>query len=130
MAQPSTRRERRRRRPDGASPRSPEWPGALAWRRGRRRTGARLNGDQTSLALRLGAVLILTPGYTNAVAGATALNVAGGMSGFAGTLAPEQLGEKPSFLCALRAAQRFVDHREALRNPPGPAETFSQFSKK
>ena len=89
-----------------------------------------LNGDQPSLALRLGAVLILTPGYTNAVAGAAALNVAGGMSGFAGTLAPEQLGEKPSFLCALRAAQRFVDHREALRNPPGPAETFSQFSKK
>src|SRR5262247_1076765 len=48
-----------------------------------------LNGDQASLALRLGTVLILTPGYTNAVAGATALNVAGGMSGFAGTLAPE-----------------------------------------
>jgi 2-methylcitrate dehydratase PrpD len=48
-----------------------------------------LNGDETSLALRLGAVLILTPAYTNAVAGATALNVAGGMSGFAGTLAPE-----------------------------------------
>jgi 2-methylcitrate dehydratase PrpD len=54
--------------------------------------GARLRGlsaNQTSLALRLGAVLILTPSYTNAVAGATALNVAGGMSGFAGTLAPE-----------------------------------------
>src|ERR1044071_2062886 len=48
-----------------------------------------LNGDQTSLALRLGAVLILTPGYTNAIAGATALNVAGGMSSFAGALAPE-----------------------------------------
>src|SRR5437016_13613992 len=48
-----------------------------------------LNGDQTSLALRIGATLVLTPGYTNAVAGATALNVAGGMSGFAGTLAPE-----------------------------------------
>src|SRR5216117_2055248 len=39
-----------------------------------------LNGDQTSLALRLGAVLILTPAYTNAVAGATALNVAGGLT--------------------------------------------------
>jgi 2-methylcitrate dehydratase PrpD len=49
----------------------------------------RLNGDQASLALRLGAILILTPSYTNAVAGATALNVAGGMSGLAGTLAPE-----------------------------------------
>jgi len=48
-----------------------------------------LNGEQTSLALRLGAILVLTPAYTNAVAGATALNVAGGMSGFAGTLAPE-----------------------------------------
>ncbi|MGC2411877.1 MAG: MmgE/PrpD family protein, partial [Stellaceae bacterium] len=33
--------------------------------------------------------LLLTPSYTNAVAGATALNVAGGMSGFAGALAPE-----------------------------------------
>ena len=48
-----------------------------------------LNGEQTSLALRIGAILVLTPGYTNAVAGATALNVAGGMSGFAGVLAPE-----------------------------------------
>src|SRR5256885_4341542 len=54
--------------------------------------GARLRGstaEQMSLALRIGAILTLTPGYTNAVAGATALNVAGGMSGFAGTLAPE-----------------------------------------
>ena len=32
---------------------------------------------------------MLTPSYTNAVAGATALNVAGGMSGFAAALAPE-----------------------------------------
>jgi hypothetical protein len=55
-------------------------------------TGARLRrltGEQMSLALRIGAILVLTPGYTNAVAGATALNVAGGMSGFAGALAPE-----------------------------------------
>ena len=54
--------------------------------------GARTRGltaDQTSLALRIGAILVLTPAYTNAVAGATALNVAGGMSGFAGVLAPE-----------------------------------------
>ena len=54
--------------------------------------GARLRGltgEQVSLALRIGAMLILTPAYTNAVAGATALNVAGGMSGFAGILAPE-----------------------------------------
>jgi len=54
--------------------------------------GARVRGvtgDQMSAALRIGAILVLTPGYTNAVAGATALNVAGGMSGFAGALAPE-----------------------------------------
>jgi len=54
--------------------------------------GARLHGvtaEQMSLALRIGSVLVLTPSYTNAVAGATALNVAGGMSGFAGVLAPE-----------------------------------------
>jgi 2-methylcitrate dehydratase PrpD len=55
---------------------------AGAWLRG-------LTGEQTSLALRIGTILILTPGYTNAVAGATALNVAGGMSGFAGIIAPE-----------------------------------------
>ena len=48
-----------------------------------------LNAEQTSLALRIGSILVVTPGYTNAVAGATALNVAGGMSGFAGMLAPE-----------------------------------------
>ena len=54
--------------------------------------GARLRGcnaEQTSRALRLGATLLLTPSYTNAVAGATVLNVAGGMSGFVGALAPE-----------------------------------------
>jgi 2-methylcitrate dehydratase PrpD len=54
--------------------------------------GARLRGldaDETSRALRIGATLVLTPSYTNAVAGATALNVAGGMSGFAGALVPD-----------------------------------------
>jgi 2-methylcitrate dehydratase PrpD len=54
--------------------------------------GARLRGlnaDETDRALRIGATLVLTPSYTNAVAGATVLNVAGGMSGFAGTLAPD-----------------------------------------
>jgi 2-methylcitrate dehydratase PrpD len=39
--------------------------------------------------MRIAATLVLTPSYTNAVAGATALNVAGGMSGFAASLAPE-----------------------------------------
>ncbi len=54
--------------------------------------GARLHGlsaQETSRALRIGASLLLTPSYTNAVAGATALNVAGGMSGLIGSLAPE-----------------------------------------
>ena len=40
-------------------------------------------------AMRIATTLLLTPSYTNAVAGATALNVAGGMSGFAAALAPE-----------------------------------------
>jgi len=54
--------------------------------------GARLRGlnaADTSRALRIGATLVLTPSYTNAVAGATSLNVAGGMSGFAAALAPD-----------------------------------------
>jgi 2-methylcitrate dehydratase PrpD len=54
--------------------------------------GARLRGLDTagiSLAMRIATVLMLTPSYTNAVAGATVLNVAGGMSGFAAALAPE-----------------------------------------
>jgi 2-methylcitrate dehydratase PrpD len=54
--------------------------------------GARLRGLDAagvSLAMRIAATLVLTPSYTNAVAGATALNVAGGMSGFAGAFAPE-----------------------------------------
>ena len=54
--------------------------------------GARLRGmnaEQISRAMRIATTLVLTPSYTNAVAGATALNVAGGMSGFVGALAPE-----------------------------------------
>ena len=54
--------------------------------------GARLRGldaNGISRAMRIAATLLLTPSYTNAVAGATALNVAGGMSGFAGSLAPD-----------------------------------------
>ncbi len=54
--------------------------------------GARLRGLDTagiSRAMRIATVLLLTPSYTNAVAGATALNVAGGMSGFAAALAPD-----------------------------------------
>jgi len=54
--------------------------------------GARLKGLDAagvSLAMRIATTLVLTPSYTNAVAGATALNVAGGMSGFAASLAPE-----------------------------------------
>jgi 2-methylcitrate dehydratase PrpD len=54
--------------------------------------GARLRGLDAagiSRAMRVATTLLLTPSYTNAVAGATALNVAGGMSGFAAALAPE-----------------------------------------
>jgi 2-methylcitrate dehydratase PrpD len=54
--------------------------------------GARLHGLDAagiSRAMRIATTLMLTPSYTNAVAGATALNVAGGMSGFAAALAPE-----------------------------------------
>src|SRR6185312_13578330 len=54
--------------------------------------GARLRGldaNGISRAMRIATTLMLTPSYTNAVAGATALNVAGGMSGFAAALAPE-----------------------------------------
>jgi 2-methylcitrate dehydratase PrpD len=54
--------------------------------------GARMRGLDAagvSLAMRIAATLVLTPGYGSTVAGATALNVAGGMSGFACTLAPE-----------------------------------------
>jgi 2-methylcitrate dehydratase PrpD len=54
--------------------------------------GARLRGLNAggiSRAMRIATTLMLTPSYTNAVAGATALNVAGGMSGFAAALAPE-----------------------------------------
>jgi 2-methylcitrate dehydratase PrpD len=54
--------------------------------------GAKLRGLDAagvSRAMRIASVLVLTPSYTNAVAGATALNVAGGMSGHAAALAPE-----------------------------------------
>ncbi len=54
--------------------------------------GARLHGLDgagISRAMRIATTLLLTPSYTNAVAGATALNVAGGMSGLAAVLAPE-----------------------------------------
>ena len=54
--------------------------------------GARLHGLDAagiSRAMRIGVTLVLTPSYTNVVAGATALNVAGGMSGFAAALVPD-----------------------------------------
>jgi 2-methylcitrate dehydratase PrpD len=54
--------------------------------------GARLYGLDAagvSLVMRIAATLMLTPSYTNAVTGATALNVAGGISGFAAALAPQ-----------------------------------------
>ncbi len=54
--------------------------------------GAKLRGMDAagiSLAMRVAAPLVLAPSYTHVVAGATALNVAGGMAGFAGVLAPD-----------------------------------------
>jgi 2-methylcitrate dehydratase PrpD len=54
--------------------------------------GARLRGLDAagiSLSMRIATTLVLTPSYTNAVHGATALNVAGGMSSFAAALAPD-----------------------------------------
>jgi 2-methylcitrate dehydratase PrpD len=54
--------------------------------------GARVRGFDAaavSLAMRISTTLVLTPSYTNAVAGATTLNVAGGMSGYVGALAPD-----------------------------------------
>jgi 2-methylcitrate dehydratase PrpD len=54
--------------------------------------GSRLRGlsaTDVSRAIRIAATLVLTPSYNNAVAGATALNVAGGMSGFVLGLAPD-----------------------------------------
>lgn len=54
--------------------------------------GARVRGLDAagvSLAMRIATVLVLTPSYNNVVAGATALNVAGGMSSFAAALASD-----------------------------------------
>jgi 2-methylcitrate dehydratase PrpD len=54
--------------------------------------GARMRGIDAagvSRAMRIAAVLMMTPSYMNTGAGATALNIAGGMSGFAGALAPD-----------------------------------------
>jgi len=54
--------------------------------------GARVRGFDArgvSRAMRVATTQLLTPSYTNTVAGATTLNVAGGMSGFVGALAPD-----------------------------------------
>jgi 2-methylcitrate dehydratase PrpD len=54
--------------------------------------GARLcalDAAGISRAMRIATVLLLTPSYTNAVAGATALNVAGAMSGWVGAIASD-----------------------------------------
>jgi 2-methylcitrate dehydratase PrpD len=48
-----------------------------------------LDAAGVSLAMRISASMVMTPAYTNAVAGATALNVPGGMSGYAAALAPD-----------------------------------------
>lgn len=50
---------------------------------------SKLGTEGMSLAMRVATTMLLTPSYTNAIAGATNLNVAGGMSGFAAALAPD-----------------------------------------
>jgi len=80
--------------------------------------GARLHGlnaDGISRAMRIATTLLLTPSYTNAVAGATTLNVAGGMSGFAAALAPELA------LAGFEAQQDAIE--EALSNLVGSSFT-------
>src|SRR5215468_5091967 len=72
---------------DRAAPRAPEWPGAVAGCGGRRRPGARIERRSDEPGAPARRHPDPHPGYTNAVAGATALNVAGGMSSLAGTLA-------------------------------------------
>ena len=49
----------------------------------------RMSADEVSRAMRIATTLVLTPSYTNVVAGATTLNVAGGMSSFVGAFAPD-----------------------------------------
>jgi len=54
--------------------------------------GARVRGfnaADTSRTVRIATTLVLTPSYNNAIAGATTLNVAGGMSGFTCGLASD-----------------------------------------
>ena len=48
-----------------------------------------LNAADTSRAMRIATTLVLTPSYNKAINGATTLNVAGGMSGFACSLAAD-----------------------------------------
>jgi 2-methylcitrate dehydratase PrpD len=73
-------------RPRPGAHQNGQWPllGAVA-------AGARLrrfDAAQTYAALRVGAVLVLTPGYSNVLAGGTALNLAGGLAGCVGVLVP------------------------------------------
>jgi 2-methylcitrate dehydratase PrpD len=75
----------------------------------------RLDAAGISLAMRIATTLLLTPSYTNAVAGATTLNIAGGMSGFAAALAPELA------LAGVEAQENAIE--EALGNLVGSGFT-------
>lgn len=82
---------------------------------------ARLHGfdtAQTSRALRLGATFMLVPSYTNAVRGATVLNVAGGMSGHAAMLAIDLV--KSGFLAQEDAIEEALGHLVADRFHAAP----------
>jgi 2-methylcitrate dehydratase PrpD len=82
---------------------------------------ARLHGldaEGVSRAMRIGATFILVPSYTNAVNGATTLNAAGGMSGFAASLATDLTGA--GFLAQDDAIEEALSHLVADRFDPVP----------
>jgi 2-methylcitrate dehydratase PrpD len=79
--------------------------------------GARLSGlDAAGVnrAMGIATTLLLTPSYTNAVVGATALNVAGGMSGFAAALAPDLV--LAGFEAQEDAVELALDLRKSIRS--------------
>jgi 2-methylcitrate dehydratase PrpD len=79
---------------------------------------AGLDAAGVSRAMRISTTLLLTPSYTNAVAGATALNVAGGMSGFVGALAPELA--QAGFTAQTDAVEEAFEHMVGTGFDPQP----------
>ncbi len=79
---------------------------------------AGLDAEGISRAMRVSTTLLLTPSYTNVVAGATALNVAGGMSGFVGALAPELV--RAGFTAQEDAVEEALSRMVGTGFDPGP----------